>query len=184
MIHEGELIDASIAENPDRTIQSCDSERRCAPSACLARLARRVPMSALVPLMRPSCTRKRLPKHSQYSTATAVCAGTLQFFAVSFRPPRSCGPLHHSLPFAVPAHAGIDRSHASRDSARTGFPRTRGDRPTPRSPAKIRPHRRRTKRRLGPFGSLGPLTFVRTVNCGSKLLIRAGPRTSAKKGSG
>ena len=145
------------------------------------RLARRVPMSALVPFMRPSCTGKRLPKHSQYSTATAVCADTLHFFAVSFRPPRSCGPLHHSLPFAVPAHAGIDRSHASRDSARTGFPRTRGDRPAPRDPAKTRPHRRHAKRRSGPLGSLDPLTSVRTVNCASKVSIRAGPRTCAKK---
>ena len=47
--------------------------------------------------------------------------------------------------------------------------------------AEIRPHRRRAKRRFGPYGSLGSLTFVRTVNCGSKVLIRQGPLTCAKK---
>ena len=30
MIHEGELMDASIVPDPDPTIQSCYSERRCA----------------------------------------------------------------------------------------------------------------------------------------------------------
>ena len=36
VIHEGELMDASIVPNPDPTIQSCCSERRCAPAGCPA----------------------------------------------------------------------------------------------------------------------------------------------------
>ena len=39
VIHEGQLMDSSIVPNPDPTIQSCCSERWCAPAGSAATIA-------------------------------------------------------------------------------------------------------------------------------------------------